>query len=87
MPRTGRSFDVEAEIEALIRSGEWPIGHRLGTFSEMAEHFRCARSSMHRAIVSLRDRGILRIERDPARVPPAGRIVVIGLGDGAADRK
>ena len=55
MPRTERSFEVQAEIEALIKSREWPIGFRIGGLREMAERFGRSRSCMHRAILALRD--------------------------------
>lgn len=81
MPRTGRSFEVEAEIQTLIKSGDWSVGYRIGTMHEIAEQFRCSRSDVNRALVSLRDRGMVRIEREPG-----GRsncAVVIGVGKGA----
>jgi DNA-binding GntR family transcriptional regulator len=81
MPRTGRSIEVEAEIAKLIKSGDWPVGYRIGTQQEIAEQFRCSRSDVNRAFVSLRDRGMLGIERDPG-----GRsncVEVIGVGEGA----
>ena len=84
MPRTGRSIEVEAEIATLIKSGDWPVGYRIGTQHEIAEQFRCSRSDVNRAFVSLRDQGMLRVEREPG-----GRsncVVVIGVGEGA-DKK
>jgi DNA-binding GntR family transcriptional regulator len=66
MPRTDRSREVEAEIMALITSGHWSIG----THAEISVRFRCSRSDVNRALISLRDLGLVKAvgeERGPNR--------------------
>jgi DNA-binding FadR family transcriptional regulator len=80
MPRTERSYEVEAEIEARIRSGAWPVGRCIGTMRELAAQLGCSRSSLHRALTSLRDRGMVVI----APATPDSRVNSAFVADPAA---
>lgn len=50
---------IRAELEARIRSGEWPPGHRIPTEAALLAEYGCARMTVHKAITSLAAAGLV----------------------------
>lgn len=50
---------IRAELEAAIRSGEWPPGHRIPTEAELMARYGCARMTVHKAITALAAAGLV----------------------------
>lgn len=54
---------IRADIEARIRSGEWPAGHRIPTEAELKEKWGCARMTVHKAVSALAAEGLVQRNR------------------------
>lgn len=50
---------IRAELEANIRSGDWRPGHRLPTEAALMAEYRCARMTVHKAILGLVSAGLV----------------------------
>lgn len=60
---------AETEMLRRIKTGEWPVGQRLGNEFQLAEEFGVSQGTMRRALITLEDQGFL------ARKPGRGTIV------------
>jgi GntR family transcriptional regulator, transcriptional repressor for pyruvate dehydrogenase complex len=56
------SDSVAAQLEQLIRQGQYPVGSRLPPERELAEKFGVGRSTMREALSVLQTAGLLRID-------------------------
>jgi len=54
---------IEDRLRNDIASGVWDAGERLPTEAELAERFDVNRHTLRRAVASLRDAGVLRVEQ------------------------
>lgn len=54
---------IEDRLRADIARGTWKPGERLPTEAELAERFDVNRHTLRRAVASLRDAGVLRVEQ------------------------
>lgn len=54
---------IEDRLRADIARGTWQPGERLPTEAELAERFAVNRHTLRRAVASLRDAGVLRVEQ------------------------
>lgn len=52
--------EIVHDITARIASGEWPIGHRLPSYAQLAAQHETSVTTAQRAVRSLRDAGVLR---------------------------
>ncbi len=69
MARTASWKKISAEIEGRIRGGAWKPGERIPREADLAEEFACARATVHRALRTLVDQGlIVRRRRAGSRV-------------------
>ena len=69
MARTASWKRISAEIEGRIRGGAWKPGERIPREADLAEEFACARATVHRALRTLVDQGlIVRRRRAGSRV-------------------
>ncbi|AAK22946.1 histidine utilization repressor [Caulobacter vibrioides] len=50
---------IRADIEARIRSGEWPPGHRVPFETELMADYGCARMTVSKAMAALVDAGLI----------------------------
>lgn len=50
---------IRAEIEARIRSGAWPPGHRVPFETELMSQYGCARMTVSRAMTALVEAGLI----------------------------
>ncbi|MDB5430030.1 MAG: histidine utilization repressor [Caulobacter sp.] len=50
---------IRAELEAKIRAGDWPPGHRLPTEAVLMADYGCARMTVHKAIQGLVGEGLV----------------------------
>jgi GntR family transcriptional regulator len=48
------------DLAARIKRGEFPVGSRLPSEAELAEHYGTARMTVRRALDVLRERGVIR---------------------------
>jgi GntR family histidine utilization transcriptional repressor len=78
---------IHEELDAKIRSGEWPPGHRLPFESELMAQYGCARMTVNKVMSSLAASGrILRRRRAGSFVAPArAQAAVLQIPDMAAD--
>src|SRR3546814_17917151 len=60
---------IRADIEARIRSGAWPPGHRIPFEHELTATYVCSRATVSKALGALARAGII------ARRKRAGRLV------------
>lgn len=65
---------IRAEIEARIRSGEWPPGHRIPTESELVATYGCSRMTVNKAMSSLATEGLILRNRRAGTVVARPRI-------------
>ncbi|QBX99417.1 GntR family transcriptional regulator [Rhodophyticola sp. CCM32] len=69
MARVPLYRQAETEMLRRIRTGDWPVGQRLGNEFELAEEFGVSQGTMRRALMTLEAQGLL------ARKPGRGTIV------------
>lgn len=50
---------IRGDIEARIRSGEWPPGHRVPFETELMAHYGCARMTVNKAMAALVEAGLI----------------------------
>lgn len=50
---------IRSDIEARIRSGEWPPGHRIPFEHELVAHYGCARATVNKAVSALVAAGLI----------------------------
>lgn len=50
---------IRAELEARIRDGSWPPGHRIPTEAALMADYGCARMTVHKAITALAAAGLV----------------------------
>jgi GntR family histidine utilization transcriptional repressor len=50
---------IRAELEARIRDGSWPPGHRIPTEAALMAEYGCARMTVHKAITALASAGLV----------------------------
>lgn len=50
---------IRGDIEARIRSGEWPPGHRVPFETELMARYGCARMTVHKAMAGLAEAGLI----------------------------
>ena len=50
---------IRSEIEARIRSGEWPPGHRAPTEAELMAQYACSRMTVNKAMTTLVEAGLI----------------------------
>jgi GntR family histidine utilization transcriptional repressor len=50
---------IRSDIEARIRAGEWPPGHRLPTEQDLVAQYNCARMTVSKAMSVLADAGLI----------------------------
>lgn len=50
---------IRGDIEARIRSGEWPPGHRVPFETELMAQYGCARMTVNKAMAGLVDAGLI----------------------------
>lgn len=83
---------AETELLRRIRSGEWPVGMRIGNEFELAEEFGVSQGTMRRALMSVEamgllsrkpGRGTLVAEPQAAAAPAAPAAARLTLPDGA----
>lgn len=55
--------DIRAEVQARIRSGEWPLGSAIPNEEDLARTFGCARATVNRALRDLAAHGVLERKR------------------------
>lgn len=79
-PPTDRSIEIETEMLAHIKSGEWPIGYRIGTQPDLAARYRSSRSAVNRALMSLADRGLVKFVKAQVDGKPANQALVCSPG-------
>lgn len=68
---------IREDLEAEIRTGRWPPGHRLPTEAELTARYGCARMTVNRAITALAAAGLVtrnkragtRVLRPPVAAP------------------
>jgi GntR family transcriptional regulator, transcriptional repressor for pyruvate dehydrogenase complex len=77
------SDSVAAQLEQLIRQGEYPVGSKLPPERVLAEQFGVGRSTMREALGVLQTVGLLRIEHGvgvfvaTTRQTPASKLLVV----------
>ena len=54
---------IEQQLEQELAVGRWPPGAQLPTEMELADRFQVSRLTLRRAMASLADRGLIRIEQ------------------------
>src|SRR3546814_1431580 len=68
---------IRADIEARIRSGAWPPGHRIPFEHELTATYGCSRATVSKALGALARAGIIdrrkRAECDAPAATPIGR--------------
>lgn len=50
---------IRSDIEARIRSGEWPPGHRAPTEAELLAEYGCSRMTVNKAMTALVEAGLI----------------------------
>ena len=50
---------IRSELEAHIRSGEWPPGHRIPFEHELVAHYGCSRATVNKAVSALVSAGLI----------------------------
>ncbi|MDZ4372108.1 MAG: GntR family transcriptional regulator, partial [Phenylobacterium sp.] len=50
---------IRGDIEARIRSGEWPPGYRVPFEAELMTEYGCARMTVSKAMSALADAGLI----------------------------
>jgi len=50
---------IRAELDARIRDGSWPPGHRIPTEAALMAEYGCARMTVHKAITALASAGLV----------------------------
>lgn len=76
VPIGPRYQQVADQLKAQIESGDYPIGSRLPTEMELAEHYQISRHTVREALRQLREAGLITRRRRAgtevvARTPPA----------------
>lgn len=54
-----RYAEIRRELETLIRSGEWPPGHRVPSEHELMEQYACSRMTVNKALSALASAGLI----------------------------
>lgn len=70
MPASRRCLDVADDLEERIRLGEYPPGAPLPTYGELARMYSVSVSTLSRAMVALKARGVVRGEQGRAVFVP-----------------
>lgn len=62
-PALPRYIEIQQELEARIKSGVWPPGHRVPSEHELLKTYRCARMTVNKALSALADAGLIARKR------------------------
>lgn len=68
-----RYLEIQRELEARIRSGEWRPGHRVPGEHELVAHYGCSRMTVNRALSNLAAAGLVQRRRRAGSVVAAPR--------------
>jgi GntR family histidine utilization transcriptional repressor len=81
----GRSLsaEIQAEIEARIRSGEWAPGHRVPSEHELMAEYGCSRMTVNKALSALASAGLITRKRRSGSfvAAPASEETVLEIHD------
>lgn len=62
-PALPRYVEIQQELEARIKSGAWPPGHRVPPEHELLKIYGCARMTVNKALSALADAGLIARKR------------------------
>jgi len=62
-PALPRYVEIQQELEARIKSGAWPPGHRVPSEHELLKSYGCARMTVNKALSALADAGLIARKR------------------------
>lgn len=63
VPALPRYIEIQQELEARIKSGAWPPGHRVPSEHELSKTYGCARMTVNKALSALADAGLIARKR------------------------
>lgn len=78
-----RYLEIQRELEARIRSGEWRPGHRVPGEHELVAHYGCSRMTVNRALSALAAAGLVQRRRRAGSVvaTPRAEETVLTIND------
>lgn len=62
-PALPRYIEIQQDLEARIKSGAWPPGHRVPSEHELLKAYGCARMTVNKALTALADAGLIARKR------------------------